>query len=403
MANINISVKTESGVKTTTDRFDSSIKTYQANVFATSLAQEKKIANHPNPRDPKSKSDETLIEALEDTSSPDVFHLAANGVYLFANKVKVVEDQLEITFSDKPKDLEGMSNGQHLYKAVLESFENGSLPESKRIPVTIYTGLDKVSKLKIVYGLNNNVAVNEDSHMNMAGKFNLIKKVLKDTPYTEEYVSYYQNDNGVQSILGILQLLKCMTPGERDFDFKDPSIPKSAYGNAQVIRNDFRDNKTIYDLMSRALPEILRFRDVVQAGVDHVIADSPNVRKAINLGNKPLALTGFRGKTPTTNPFQYAQFGGAYPEYILNNGALYPLLSAFRVFVNDLGDFDFDGAMNCWADIGDDLVNFVIRGCEDHEEVRKFASADTTWINLISMVKNWADRNKYLYRVVAEL
>jgi len=251
--------------------------------------------------------------------------------------------------------------------------------------------------------LNNNVAVNEDSHMNMAGKFDIIKKKLKDTPYTEEYVSYYQNDNGVQTILGILQLLKCFMPNDRDFDFKDPSIPKMAYGNAQVIRNDFRDNDVAYKLMATSLPEILRFRDIVQSSIDHVIADNPKLSKSIDMGNKPLALTVFRGKTPTTNPFQYAQFGGDYPTYVLNNGALYPLLSAFRVHVNDLGDFDFDGAMQCWSDIGDDLVNFVIRGCEDHEEVRKFASADTTWINLISMVKNWADRNKYLYRIPAEL
>lgn len=398
MANYKISVRTESGVKTTPDRFDRSIKTYQANVFAISLAQEKTIKNHPNPRDTKPKSDESLIEAIEDTANPDVFHLAANGIYLFANNVKVKDDMLEITMSDRATDLEGIGNGQHLLKAIIECFEDGSLSETKRVPVTIYTGLTKESKLRIVYGLNNNVEVNEDSHMNIAGKFNLMKKMLKDTPYTEEYVSYYQNDTGVQTVLGMIQMMKALMPNVNDFDWKEPAIPKMAYGNAQVIRREFKENNLRYKLMTASLPQILKFRDVIQASIDTIIESNPTAQKQLSQGEKPLALTKYRGKTPTTNQFQTIQFGGDYPTHILNNGILLPLLSAFRVFVSLESEFDYDKALLCWNEIGEELVDFCIRGCNDHEEIRKFASADTTWTTLLTMVKTWSDRQGYSLR-----
>jgi len=398
MANYTVSLETESGVKTTTDRFDSSIKTYNANIFCDSLAKERKIEYHANPRKPKKNLDPSILESLEDSSSPDTFHLAANGIYLFANEVNVVGSLMTVQMSDSENKLEGCANGGHLMAAIKEAHEEGSLAPSKRVPVTIYTGLTKKAKLDIVFGLNNNVEVNEDSHMNMAGKFDYIKENLANTPYHNEMVSYFQNDNGVQTILGIIQILKALMPNSKDFDLLDPAVPKMAYGNAQVIRKDFSDNDTRYKFISKSLPEILRFRDVIQSSVDNTIVRTPKIKKQVDGGIKPLALTKNKGKSPITNQFQYCQFDGNYPNYVLNNGALYPLLSAFRVFVDEKSIFDFDSAIACWSDIGDQLIAYVIFGCADHEEVRKFANADTTWINLFEKVNTWADKKGYVAR-----
>lgn len=398
MANYMVSLKTENGVKTNTDRFDSSIKTYTANIFCDSLAKERKIEYHANPRKPKKNLDNSIIESLEDTSSTDVFHLAANGIYLFANDVGVSGNALSVVMSSVKSNMEGCANGGHLMAAIKEAHEEGTLAPSKRVPITIYTGLTKKQKLEIVFGLNNNVEVNEDSHMNMRGKFDYIKKSLADTPYHEEKVSYFQNDEGVQSVLGIIQILKSLMPDSDDFDTFNPAVPKIAYGNAQVIRKNFSDNETRYKLISQSLPEIMRFRDVVQSSVDQAISKMTEVQADLDRGKKPLALSKNKGKSPTTSQFQYVQFDGNYPNYILNNGTLYPLLSAFRVMVDSDSKFDFDTAIACWSDIGDELIAYVIRGCVDHEEVRKFASANTTWITLFEKVKTWADKKGYVAR-----
>ena len=61
MANYTVSLETENGVKTTTDRFDNSIKTYTANIFCDSLARERKIEYHANPRKPKKNLDPSKI------------------------------------------------------------------------------------------------------------------------------------------------------------------------------------------------------------------------------------------------------------------------------------------------------------------------------------------------------
>ncbi len=68
------------------------------------------------------------------------------------------------------------------------------------------------------------------------------------------------------------------------------------------------------------------------------------------------------------------------------------------VFVSLESEFDFDKALLCWNDIGEELVDFCIKGCNDHEEIRKFASADTTWTTLLTNVKTWSNQQGYSLR-----
>lgn len=398
MANLTITLETESGAKTTTDRYARSIKTYQANVFCQSLAKEKNIEYFPNPRRPKENLNDDLLEALSGSDNPDTFHLAANGIYLFASKVEIKENNMIITMSTKSSDLEGMANGGHLYAAVQQLFQQGSLSSTKRVPVTVYTGLPLDQKLGVVFGLNNNLEVTDHSHMNLAGDFDFIKKALKDSSYPEEVVNYFQNDTGVQNVLGLIQLMKCFIPTDKDFDEEDPYMPKGAYGAVQSILGDFKVNKKDYKNIAKSLPEILIFRDMVQARVDYVCENHAKISKKMD--PKPMALAKFSGKKPETNPLRSYNFGTDYPTYILNKGALYPLLSAFRVFVNSKGVFNLSGAVDCFNEIGDKLIADTITGVNGHEEVRKYVKADSSWVNLWEKVEAWAKYNKYPTRAL---
>jgi hypothetical protein len=398
MANLTITLETESGAKTTTDRYERSIKTYQANVFCHSLAREKNIEYFPNPRRPKDNLNDDLLEALAWNVKPDTFHLAANGIYLFASKVEIKENNMIITMSTKSSDLEGMANGGHLYAAIQQLFQQGSLSSTKRVPVTVYTGLPLEEKLDVVFGLNNNLEVTDHSHMNLAGDFDFIKKALKDSSYPEEVVSYFQNDTGVQNVLGLIQLMKCFIPTDKDFDEEDPYMPKGAYGAVQSILGDFKVNKKDYKKIAKSLPEILMFRDMVQARVDYVCENHAKVSK--NMDPKPMALAKFSGKKPETNPLRSYNFGTDYPTYILNKGALYPLLSAFRVFVDNNGYFNLATATECAEDILDKLIADTIIGVDGHEEVRKYIKADSSWVNLWEKVEAWANYNKYPTRAL---
>ena len=393
MANLTITLETESGAKTTTDRYERSIKTYQANVFCHSLAKEKNIEYFPNPRRAKDNLNDDLLNALAGNIKPDTFHLAANGIYLFASKVEIKENMMTITMSTKPSDLEGMANGGHLYAAIQQLFQEGSLSSTKRVPVTVYTGLPLDEKLGVVFGLNNNLEVTEHSHMNLAGDFDFIKKALKDSSYPEEVVSYFQNDTGVQNVLGLIQLMKCFIPTDKDFDEEDPYMPKGSYGAVQNILGDFRVNNKDYKNIAKSLPEILIFRDMVQARVDTVCENHTKV--SMMMDPKPMALTKFSGKKPETNPLRSYNFGTDYPTYILNKGALYPLLSAFRVFVDSNGYFNLSRAEDCLNEIGDKLIADTIIGVNDFQEVRKYIKADSSWVNLWEKVEAWANYNKY--------
>ena len=393
MANLTITLETESGAKTTTDRYERSIKTYQANVFCQSLAKEKNIEYFPNPRRPKDNLNEDLLEALARNDKPETFHLAANGIYLFASKVEKKENYMTITMSTNSKDLEGMANGGHLYAAIQQLFQEGSLSSTKRVPVTIYTGLPLEDKLNVVFGLNNNLEVTDHSHMNLRGDFDFIKKALKDSSYPEEVVSYFQNDIGVQNVLGLIQLMKCFIPTDKDFDEEDPYMPKGAYGAVQSILGDFEVNKKAYKNIARSLPEILMFRDMVQARVDNVCENHKLISTMMD--PKPMALSKFSGKKPETNPLRSYNFGTDYPTYIFNKGALYPLLAAFRVFVDNKGYFNLATATECADDILDKLIADTIIGVDDHEEVRKYIKANSSWKTLWEKVEAWASYNKY--------
>lgn len=397
MANITISLETESGAKTTTDRYERSIKTYQANVFCHSLAKEKNIEYYPNPRRPKDNLNEDLLHSLSWNVKPDTFHLAANGIYLFANKVEIKENNMIVTMSKDSKDLEGIANGGHLYAAIQQLYQEGGLSSAKRVPVTIYTGLAFEDKLDVVFGLNNNVEVSDHSHMNIAGDFDFIKKALKNSAYPDEKVVYFQNDIGVQPVLGVIQLMKCFIPTDKDFDTEDPYMPKGAYGAVQSILADFRKNIKQYKDIARNLPEILKFRDIVQARVDFVMNNHKKV-SAMASNTKPMAVSKHRGKKPDTNQLQSVNFGTDYPTWILNQGPLYPLLSAFRVFIHSTGKFNFDKAVECFDEIGDKLLADTIIACEQHEEIRKYVKDDMAWIRLFEQVNAWAEKNKFATR-----
>jgi len=407
MSSKTIKVRTDNGARTYSDTFNN-VKVYWAFVSAESLAQNPEIPSNPNPRTQRKTVDSDLADDLI-FMDLDTFHLGANGIYIFASDVKIDKDILEFSVDTDKKAKEGIANGGHLYKAIREIYDNGELQEGKKVPVFIYEGISMTSsnsqmnKLdkqtaheQIVFALNNNKQVHVDSHTNYRGDFNFIKDALKGSAYPEKVVTYSENDDNPQPVLGLIQLMRCFIPNKDDYEKGDDQFaPYMAYGNAQIIRKDFANNTGNYKLIAKSLKDILILRDTIQKEAGEIAKTMFPKRFDAHNKVKPLAFSYNRLRKEDSNPFRTLAVG-EIPTVIINNACLYPIIAGFRNFVDDNGVLDLDASLQCWNESKEKFVKKLVNDMEQHEEVRKYAKAGT-FNQFFDMVYDWATGKKYNY------
>ena len=322
------------------------------------------ISTAANARDPiglNRRVYRDVRESLEGkTSQLGTFDLMNNGVTILAVDVKLVDKEKRLFDVIVDDQSGGIVDGAHTAKIIEQSNEEGTTPEEQHVEVYIRTGIDDDVTTDIARGLNTAIQVAPKSIYNIDGVFDWLKDEVS-TPRFHGLFAWKESDASeydVRDLIGILELLnifdfpngsgkhpiaayeKWSTPLEKfayDFEQNRKSLKSSKYHR---LRKLLVDGLTLYDYIRR------QFRDIHnesggRAGKMNIVEEAGPRRGNFNFP--------FAGLDP--NPYR------------LTKGATYPILGAFRNYVEEdpkTGDAiwrgGFSSVLRVWEEAAPELV-----------------------------------------------
>lgn len=275
----------------------------------------------PNARRPKtSKRVYKKVEAslFNQDCEPGTFHLKNKGITIIADAVRSLgDDRYEV---DMVNGVHGIVDGGHTYTLISEAQTDAALPEEQYVSVEVRVGVPDTWIPEIAGGLNTSVQVQDMSLDNLAGEFEWIKDVLKKTEYFSE-IAWSENDPGDYDARDIVSLMAMFNvelhPNDGD------EHPVYGYEKKSTALKSFEQKPATFKRMNGILKDILRLHDIVRR-------DYYFIWNADNDGGKAGKLAFSEAKTKGVWKFP---FTGQTAEYRMVNGALYPIIAAYRWYV----------------------------------------------------------------------
>ena len=277
----------------------------------------------PNPRVPNvSKRIYREIERslLNEEVEPGTFHLKHKGITLIADRVdpvREVNDHYVVTLAEG----QGILDGGHTYQLILEHLEDDDLPAEQFVKFEILTHVPPVWMPEIAGGLNTSVQVQAMSLDNLEGIFEWIKAELRDEPYYGK-IAWRENEPGDFDARDIVSLLTLFNIYE--FPNNQEDQPVEGYEKKSNALKRFEARPESYKRLSPILKEILILHDTIRR-------DSRDLWNSQVPGGK---FGNFSFVESKKRGFEFP-FTGKRADYRLMNGALYPILAAFRWMVED--------------------------------------------------------------------
>ena len=306
----------------------------------------KDIPDDPNARSPKTnrrvykKVEDSLFN--RDDSESGTFHLKNGGITIVAKSVRKTGDQnYEVVLQ---KDgTHGIVDGGHTYEIITKAQSNSDLPEEQHVFVEILTGIEPDWIPDIAGGLNTSVQVQPMSLDNLAKKFDWMKEELQDEPYYDQ-IAWSENDSGEFDARDLVALMCLFNVDDCSND--DETQPLYAYSKKSQALQKFEDNPRQFENMRPIIKDIFRFHDIVRCDY-HPIWNEQNEGKA---GRLSFSEPKRKGEWEF---IFYDESAEKTAKYRMVNGALYPILSAFRWFV----ETDPDSGLAYWRNGFEDVLD----------------------------------------------
>lgn len=281
----------------------------------------KGIPLDPNARRPKTSKrvyQKVKASLFNQDCEPGTFHLKNKGITIIAQSVNVVgKDTYEIVMLN---GAHGIVDGGHTYTIISEAENSPDLPENQFVCIEVRVGVPESWIPEIAGGLNTSVQVQDMSLDNLSNAFQWIKDELKGAPYYPK-IAWSENDPGeydARDIVGLLSMFNVdLHPNDGD------EHPVYGYEKKSIALKYFEDKGECYKLMRPILKDILRLHDIIRRDYYFIWNEKTEGGRA--------GLLAFSEKK--SNGMWDFPFTGQRADYRMVNGALYPILAAFRWFV----------------------------------------------------------------------
>ncbi len=275
----------------------------------------------PNARRPKTSKrvyQKVKASLFNQDCEPGTFHLKNKGITIVAQAVKALaNDTYEITMLN---GLHGILDGGHTYTLITEAQSSPDLPDDQYVTVEVRVGVPEAWIPEIAGGLNTSVQVQDMSLDNLAHAFQWIKDEIKSTPYYDK-IAWSENDPGDYDARDIVSLMAMFNVDLHPNDGDEH--PVYGYEKKSVALKAFEEKSASFKRMRGILKDILRLHDIIRR--DYYYIWNENIE-----GGKAGSLAFSEKKS---NGQWLFPFTGQRSEYRMVNGALYPILAAFRWFV----------------------------------------------------------------------
>lgn len=323
------------------------------------------ISTSVNARDPVGLNRRVyrdVKESLLGLSSAELgsFDLMNKGITILAEEVRLISKargEYEIVVDDEEG---GIVDGAHTARIISDANGSGIIPPEQHVEVYIRTNISGRMITDIARGLNTSLQVAPKSIYNIDGVFDWLKEGISQQDYCDDF-SWKESDDAeydVRDLIGVLELVNVY-----DFDNDAPKHPVSAYEKWSLVLDrfavDFEANRenlesSKYFKLRNLLPDALALWDHIRHDFPEMHNGSGGSAGKLNIVEKAPVKKG-------VFDFPFASLPGA--SYRLTKGAAFPILGAFRNFVEvDEASGDaywrggFKNVLKAWKDLGPELV-----------------------------------------------
>lgn len=269
----------------------------------------------PNARVPNIRRS-VYKDVRESLLAPDGrFHLKHKGITLVAESVEKKGDNLYLVHLEQGQ---GVLDGGHTYTLILAEQRNERLPENQFVKFEIITRAPEDWIAEMAGGLNTSVQVQDMSLDNLEGRFDWIKKQIAGQPY-EDAIAWRENEDKDFDARDIVSILTCFNIDLFPNEVSDTQ-PVIAYEKKSAALKLYEQNPASYEKLAPILKEVLTLHDLIRSDAREYWNEEGG-----RFGQ--LAFVEHRAKG------FFLPFLQTSVEYRLMNGALYPILAAFRWMV----------------------------------------------------------------------
>lgn len=306
---------------------DGKPKVYHHIFFVNARDMPRDIPMEANARRPNTRKQiyrhvkESLLDH-GDGVEPGTFHLKNKGIVIVADSVSERPGGRNEFLIKLDRTRQGILDGGHTYQIIIDAQDSDDLPEEQYVIVQVRTGAPAGWIPVMAEGLNTSVQVQLMSLDNLAGKFGWLKDLAKGTNYANK-IAWSENDAGDYDARDIIALMYLFNTKL----FPDAaSHPIAGYEKKSDALKAFDADDAAFRWMAPILSDILSFHDHV-AGT------------ARDLYNAGALKHGKRGRGAGLSFVRLRKFKPTFldkPEHYdtsLEDAALYPILAAFRIYV----------------------------------------------------------------------
>jgi len=342
-------------------------------------------ANARNPNIEKKVYKEVEKNLLNEQSDiePNTFHLRNKGLIIIADSVQQKNDhEYEVKISEG----RGICDGGHTYKLISDHINLGDLPESQFVNVEIRTGIRNEWIAPIAGGLNTAVQVSPMSLRELEGSFSFIRKHIGET--VAKKIAWSENEPGIYDARDIIAIMNMFSIEKPDFfPLDEAKHPIQSYSSKAVVLEKFRDKTDSFKRIQGILKDILFLHDTIGFESGKMWNDMKKSEggkggagrlKWMEYDEKGRIEFPFIGQNGTTKP---------------TNGALYPMLAAFRNFVqaDKLGNMQwtvpFDQVLKAWREVGPEMLVSTSEMMNLLNDTNRLGKEPLNWKSSFSILK----------------
>jgi hypothetical protein len=297
-----------------------------------------------------------------ETATPGTFDLMNKGITILARAVKMVDKEKGLFEIVIDPDEGGIVDGAHTAKIIEEANQDASTPDEQFVEVYIRTGVSTEMVSDIARGLNTGIQVAPQSIYNIAGVFDWLKEEISEETYADR-ISWKESDDEEYDVRDLIAVLEVFNIFDFPNEVNVSKHPIAAYEKWSTpltkFANDYEENKG-----EIANSKYYRLRHLLKDGLTLYDRIRSDFRKFHNdAGGSAGRMNIIEEASERREAFDFPFGSLASSKYRLTKGATFPILAAFRTYVEKnpkTGEArwrgGFERVLEVWEEVGPNLV-----------------------------------------------
>ncbi len=324
------------------------------------------ISTSANARDPIGLNRRVYREVRSSldgqTASIGSFDLMNKGITILAKSVKLVDKEkglLEIVIDNEEG---GIVDGAHTAKIIEEANEEATTPDLQYVEVYLRTGVTSELVSDIARGLNTGIQVAPQSIYNIVGVLDWLKSEIVAESYADR-ICWKESDDEEYDVRDLIAILEVFNIFDFPNEVNVSKHPISAYEKWSTpltkFATDYQENKDSLDQS-----KYYRLRHLLKDGLRLYDRIRHDFRELHNeAGGSAGKMNIIEEASDRRGDFDFPFAGLQQNKYRLTKGATFPILAAFRTYVEKhpkSGEArwrgGFDRVLEIWSEVGPSLV-----------------------------------------------